>query len=83
MRNNLFQNITSDTESEATKIILALFGGIAAGSILTSLLVSQNKFNLLGRLLKRPINDSLVDEAALPHPEKYTDGAEELIIQPA
>jgi hypothetical protein len=89
MRNYDLPNNPFKTENESTKMIIALFAGIAAGAILASLLVSKSKHNLVDRLLtseKSPQNrgsQSILskDNASIPHPEEYGGGMMDVIIQ--
>jgi hypothetical protein len=89
MRNYDLPNNLFKTENESTKMIIALFAGIAAGAILTSLLVSKNKHNLVDRLLtseksapKRASQSILSkDNKSIPHPEEYGGGMMDVIIQ--
>lgn len=91
MRNNLFNSISTDLENERTKIILALFAGVAAGAILTTLLASKKKFNLVDKLMAssketKPVSvkstlKETKNDASLPHPEEYGGGMIDVIIQ--
>ena len=91
MRNNLFNSISTDLENDRTKIIIALFAGIAAGAFLTTLLASKNKFNLVDKLMasskhaeQSPVKTTskgTKNDANLPHPEEYGGGMIDVIIQ--
>jgi hypothetical protein len=82
MRNSFINNLSFESDRESTKIILALFAGIAAGAVLATVLVSQKKLNLVDRLLGRvPKMRNLDNDASLAHPEKYFDQGEEVVIQ--
>lgn len=85
MKKSFVNNLSFGSDQEATKIILALFAGIAAGSVLATLLVSKNKYNLVDRLLSggnsRKVSDA-VDDATFAHPEKYFDAGDDVVIQP-
>lgn len=84
MRNSFINNLSFESDKESTKIILALFAGIAAGAVLATVLVSQKKLNLVDRLLGRadlPKMRDLDNGASLAHPEKYFDPGEDVVIQ--
>lgn len=90
MRNYDLPNNPFKTENDSTKMIIALFAGIAAGAILTSILVSKNKHNLVDRLLgaseknkpKKGLHSILSkDNTSIPHPEEYGGGMMDVIIQ--
>ncbi|WP_207531899.1 hypothetical protein [Desertivirga arenae] len=90
MRNYDLPNNPFKTENENTKMIIAIFAGIAAGAILTSMLVSKSNYNLVDRLIgtsdkkgKAKSSGSVLTENAanIPHPEEYGGGMIDVIIQ--